>query len=94
MAHALNHEKQLNEKELVHVYWPKDKCSLLRNNVALVDTPGVDVTTHLDDWIDAHCIDADVFVLVANAESTLSVTVSQLIVYIVNNSTIFNVVFY
>lgn len=74
LAHALNYEKQLNEKELVHVYWPKDKCSLLRDDVALVDSPGVDVTPHLDDWIDAHCIDADVFVLVANAESTLMVT--------------------
>ena len=29
----------------------------------------------LDDWIDAHCLDADVFVLVANAESTLMQTV-------------------
>ncbi|VVC32473.1 Hypothetical protein CINCED_3A005529 [Cinara cedri] len=74
LAHALNHEKQLNEKELVHVYWPKDRCVLLRDDVALVDSPGVDVTPHLDDWIDNHCIDADVFVLVANAESTLMVT--------------------
>ncbi|XP_025413801.1 transmembrane GTPase Marf isoform X4 [Sipha flava] len=74
LAHALNYEKQLNEKELVHVYWPKDKCGLLRDDVALVDSPGVDVTPHLDDWIDAHCIDADVFVLVANAESTLMIT--------------------
>lgn len=63
----------------MHVYWPKDKCGLLRDDVALVDSPGVDVTPHLDDWIDAHCIDADVFVLVANAESTLMVTVSELI---------------
>ncbi|XP_025201825.1 transmembrane GTPase Marf-like [Melanaphis sacchari] len=73
LAHALNYETLLNEKELVHIYWPKDKCSLLRDDVALVDSPGVDVTPHLDDWIDAHCIDADVFVLVANAESTLMV---------------------
>lgn len=79
LAHALNHEKQLNEKELVHVYWPKERCVLLRDDVALVDSPGVDVTPHLDDWIDNHCIDADVFVLVANAESTLMVTVSKLL---------------
>lgn len=84
MAHALNYEKQLNEKELVHVYWPKDKCSLLRDDVALVDSPGVDVTPHLDDWIDAHCVDADVFVLVANAESTLMVTVSKVYLYFEN----------
>jgi len=71
----------LNEKELVHVYWPKDKCSLLRDYVALVDSPGVGLTPHLDDWIEAHCIDADVFVLVANAESSLMVTVSQLCIF-------------
>lgn len=35
----------------------------------------MDVTPNLDEWIDKHCLDADVFVLVANAESTLMVTV-------------------
>ena len=40
------------------------------------DSPGIDVTPDLDDWIDKHCLDADVFVLVANAESTLMQTVS------------------
>ncbi|XP_016120518.1 mitofusin-1-like, partial [Sinocyclocheilus grahami] len=33
--------------------------------------PGTDVTTQLDSWIDKFCLDADVFVLVANSESTL-----------------------
>uniref|UniRef100_A0A8C4R2H0 Mitofusin 1b n=1 Tax=Eptatretus burgeri TaxID=7764 RepID=A0A8C4R2H0_EPTBU len=37
-------------------------------------SPGVDVTTELDSWIDRFCLDADVFVLVANSESTLMVT--------------------
>lgn len=37
----------------------------------------MDVTPNLDEWIDKHCLDADVFVLVANAESTLMVTVSS-----------------
>ena len=32
----------------------------------------------LDLWIDEHCLDADVSVLVANAESTLSVAVCSL----------------
>ena len=41
------------------------------------DSPGIDVTPDLDDWIDKHCLDADVFVLVANAESTLMQTVSR-----------------
>ena len=43
------------------------------------DSPGIDVTPDLDDWIDKHCLDADVFVLVANAESTLMQTVSRCI---------------
>lgn len=40
-----------------------------------IGSPGIDVTPDLDDWIDKHCLDADVFVLVANAESTLMQTV-------------------
>lgn len=73
LAHALCKEK-LNESQLVRVYWPRDKCLLLRDDVVFVDSPGVDVTPNLDEWIDKHCLDADVFVLVANAESTLMVT--------------------
>lgn len=38
-------------------------------------SPGIDVTTELDSWIDNFCLDADVFVLVANSESTLMQTV-------------------
>ena len=36
-----------------------------------MDSPGVDVTPDLDLWIDKYCLNADVFVLVANAESTI-----------------------
>ena len=32
---------------------------------------GVDVTPDLDTWIDKYCLNADVFILVANAESTI-----------------------
>ena len=39
-------------------------------------SPGIDVTPDLDTWIDKFCLDADVFVLVGNAESTLMQTVS------------------
>lgn len=39
-------------------------------------SPGIDVSPNLNGWIDRHCLDADVFVLVANAESTLMITVS------------------
>lgn len=78
LGHALCKEK-LVESQLVRIFWPKDKCLLLRDDVVFVDSPGIDVSPNLDEWIDKHCLDADVFVLVANAESTLMVTVSLLI---------------
>lgn len=40
-------------------------------------SPGIDVSPDLDSWIDKFCLDADLFVLVANAESTLMQTVSK-----------------
>ncbi|XP_071445713.1 transmembrane GTPase Marf isoform X2 [Hetaerina americana] len=73
LAHALCKEK-LSESQLVRIFWPKEKCLLLRDDVVFVDSPGIDVSPNLDEWIDRHCLDADVFVLVANAESTLMVT--------------------
>ncbi|XP_075540881.1 mitochondrial assembly regulatory factor [Dermacentor variabilis] len=73
LANALNSES-LGESALVRIFWPKDRCNLLRDDVVLVDSPGIDVSPNLDLWIDKHCLDADVFVLVANAESTLMVT--------------------
>ncbi|KAF5292627.1 hypothetical protein FQA39_LY13960 [Lamprigera yunnana] len=73
LAHALCKEK-LNESQLVKIYWPRNRCVLLRDDVVFVDSPGIDVSPNLDEWIDKHCLDADVFVLVANAESTLMVT--------------------
>lgn len=77
LGHALCKEK-LCESHLVRIFWPKEKCLLLRDDVVFVDSPGVDVTPNLDEWIDKHCLDADVFVLVANAESTIMVTVSMI----------------
>lgn len=73
LGHALCKER-LNESTLVKIFWPKDKCLLLRDDVVFVDSPGIDVSPNLDEWIDKHCLDADVFVLVANAESTLMLT--------------------
>ena len=32
---------------------------------------------NMDEWINQHCLDADVFVLVSNAESTLMTAVSN-----------------
>lgn len=70
LANALCTEK-LDDSALVKIFWPKQKCSLLKDDVVLVDSPGIDVSANLDKWIDNHCMDADVFVLVSNAESTL-----------------------
>ncbi|XP_058494782.1 mitofusin-1b [Solea solea] len=71
LAHALHMDESLDAGCLVQVFWPKTKCALLRDDLVLVDSPGTDVTTQLDSWIDKFCLDADVFVLVANSESTL-----------------------
>lgn len=71
LAHALHMDESLDAGCLVKVFWPKTKCALLRDDLVLVDSPGTDVTTELDSWIDKFCLDADVFVLVANSESTL-----------------------
>ncbi|XP_037952780.1 transmembrane GTPase Marf-like isoform X2 [Teleopsis dalmanni] len=71
LANALCQEK-LSESSLVRIFWPRERCSLLRDDVVFVDSPGVDVSANLDDWIDNHCINADVFVLVLNAESTMT----------------------
>lgn len=72
LAHALHSERVADHQNtIVHVFWPKSRCHLLQNDVVLLDSPGIDVEPNLDEWIDKHCMDADVFVLVSNAESTL-----------------------
>ena len=70
LVNALQDDK-LDAGSIVRVHWPKERCELLRYEVELVDSPGVDIDDYTDDWIDKHCLDADVFVLVANSESTL-----------------------
>ncbi|XP_056149921.1 mitofusin-1 [Lampris incognitus] len=71
LAHALHMDPALDSGSLVKVFWPKTRCALLRDDLVLMDSPGTDVTLELDSWIDKFCLDADVFVLVGNAESTL-----------------------
>ena len=34
-------------------------------------SPGIDIDPNNDEWIDKHCTDVDVFVLVSNARATL-----------------------
>ncbi|XP_068599281.1 mitofusin-1b [Brachionichthys hirsutus] len=77
LAHALHMDQSLDAGCLVRVFWPKARCALLRDDLVLVDSPGTDVTSQLDSWIDKFCLDADVFVLVANSESTLMNTEKQ-----------------
>jgi len=67
----------------VHIYWPKDKYLLLRNDVVFVDSPGTDMMSNLNEWINKYCLDADVFVFVTNAECTLTHAVSQLLIQFV-----------
>ena len=49
---------------------------LLTMMMTFVPSPGVDMNANIDEWITKHCLDADVFVLVSNAESTLMNAVS------------------
>lgn len=73
LASALSSEKLL-PNSLIRILWPKNKCRLLREDIIFLDSPGIDVSPDLDGWIDRFCLDADVFVLVSNAESTLMQT--------------------
>lgn len=75
LGNALSDER-LDSSSLVRVLWPKEKCRLLKEDVVLVDSPGIDVSSDLDSWINQQCLDADVFILVVNAESTLTKTVT------------------
>ncbi|XP_072164563.1 mitofusin-2-like [Diadema setosum] len=74
LAHALANERDheaCHQSSVLNIFWPKSRCHLLMNDVILLDSPGIDVEQDLDEWINNHCMDADVFVLVSNAESTL-----------------------
>merc|ERR1719317_885553 len=73
LGSALCAEK-LDSDAKVRIHWPVERCRLLGEEVVIIDSPGIDVEADLDEWIDKHCLDSDVFVLVANAESTLMLT--------------------
>ncbi|KAL3093220.1 hypothetical protein niasHT_022670 [Heterodera trifolii] len=74
VGHALGSEGtgSLGRDSLIHIFYPKSASKLLQNDVLIVDSPGVDLSPEFDSWIDKHCLDADVFVLVSNSESTLT----------------------
>ena len=62
---------QESDVDLVVLNWPQMRCPLLAEDVVLVDSPGVDMTRSHDTWIQKYCQDADIFILVANSESTI-----------------------
>ncbi|CAI4232706.1 unnamed protein product [Auanema sp. JU1783] len=81
MGHAMSSENsevpEMGQDSLLRIYHPigdgdSNENRLLQNDVVLLDSPGVDLSPEFDSWIDKHCLDADVFVLVLNAESTLT----------------------
>lgn len=59
---------------LLKVYWPKSNCRLLRNDLEILDSPGIDYTKDSDEWICEYCKDADAFLLVVDGCSVLSKT--------------------
>merc|ERR1719282_1805886 len=67
-------EARLESSCKVKIHWPVERCRLLGEEVVIIDSPGIDVEADLDNWIDKFCLDSDVFVLVANAESTIMLT--------------------
>ena len=76
LAHALDKNKLQRSSQLI-IYWPSDKVDLLQHDIQLIDSPGISVDIQTDLWIDKYCLDADVFIFVANAESTIMETEKQ-----------------
>ena len=74
---AENSDKMFNNQSHLYLHTVY-RCTLLKDDVELVDSPGIDMNPNMDVWIDNHCLDADVFVLVSNSESTLMTAVSTI----------------
>ena len=74
IAHAQTH---------AHLHSTLHRCPLLNGDIELVDSPGIDMDPDLDQWIENYCLDADVFVLVSNAESSLMTVVSICLISVV-----------
>ncbi len=53
-------------------YWRIYGILLMIELLCTCRSPGIDLSPVFDSWIDKHCLDADVFVLVLNAEATLT----------------------
>eukprot|EP00127_Corallochytrium_limacisporum_P005041 Clim_evm37s197 gene=Clim_evmTU37s197 len=71
LAHALRPEGQVNANGVISLHWPTNRCKVLAEPLQIIDSPGIDVSTDMNEFIDRYCMDADVFILIANAESTI-----------------------
>ena len=77
-------EKELNENNLVRIFWPVKKFNILKNYSAFIKTPEIILSKICNDNIDEHGIYSDIFVYVVDEDSISCVTVSQLcILYII-----------
>uniref|UniRef100_A0AC35UHX9 Dynamin-type G domain-containing protein n=1 Tax=Rhabditophanes sp. KR3021 TaxID=114890 RepID=A0AC35UHX9_9BILA len=76
LSHALSDQNSglpaMGTSSRLRVFFPKNSAEMLRNDVVILDSPGVDLSEESDSWIDDHCLDADVFVLVCNSEATVT----------------------
>eukprot|EP00043_Microstomoeca_roanoka_P018871 m.205950 g.205950 ORF g.205950 m.205950 type:complete len:774 (-) comp16900_c2_seq5:470-2791(-) len=79
LANALSdmHEQEDAEEEEadisdpLNLYWPANTCEILKNDLVILDSPGLRFNKKFDDWIDHTASDADVFILVVNGEMAL-----------------------
>ncbi|XP_071785283.1 mitofusin-1-like [Asterias amurensis] len=53
------------------VYWPKDKCKLLQNELVLIDCPGTCTKSDTDKQVTKYCEDADIHIFVVNSKNSL-----------------------
>uniref|UniRef100_A0AC35THS2 Dynamin-type G domain-containing protein n=1 Tax=Rhabditophanes sp. KR3021 TaxID=114890 RepID=A0AC35THS2_9BILA len=76
IGHALSDQNNdlpaMGTSSLLKIFLPQSFAQMLQNDVVIVDSPGIDFSAEFDSWIDDHCLDADVFVLVSNSEATLT----------------------
>ena len=56
LGNALSNE-HVDPSTKLKIVWPKEKCKMLGEEVVIIDSPGIDVETDLDAWIDRVCLD-------------------------------------
>ena len=73
-----------NASPLVRIYYPVERCALLRHNLVILDSPGADGDERYDELIDKYCLEADVFLSVVDAGTKLSRTVRSRLFYVIS----------